>query len=739
MTQKQRGYIHPLPFICGVLIASAITTGCASRHHLQGNKGTVMPNSPIAKKVPHTHTMHGHKRHDPYFWMRDDARQKPDVLDHLKAENEYSRAVMAPTQTLQDHLFEELKGRLKKDDTSVPVRRRNYFYYSRYEAKKEHPIYCRRKGSMEAPETVILDVNKLAKDHDYFNVGSIAISENEDILAYTFDTLSRRIYTIAFIHLGSGEHLPDTISGTSTSLAWAADNRTLFYVDKDDKTLRPFSVHRHTLGTSQKEDYEVFKEKDESFYVGVGRSKSRRFVWITLESTNVSEVLYIEAKAPIEIPKAVSPRRPKIEYSVEHHNDTFYIYTNENAENFKLMAAPITTSNQATTWQTLIAHRPDVMLDGLEVFQDYLVLAERREGQRRLRVMQWSDQSSHDIEFDEEVYTAFAGENPEFNTNTLRLTYSSLATPTSVVDYTMDTRSKTLRKQDEVMGGFNPDDYRSERMWATARDGAKIPISIVMPRDFKKDGASPLYQYAYGAYGYAMDPWFSASRLSLLDRGFAVAIAHVRGGEEMGRQWYNQGRMFNKKNTFTDYIDCSEFLIAEGYTSAKRLIAGGGSAGGLLIGAVANLRPDLYWVMHAAVPFVDVVSTMLDASIPLTTNEYDEWGNPNKKEDYEYMLSYSPYDQVKNQDYPHMIITTGLHDSQVQYWEPMKWVARLRELKNDQQTLVFDIEMDTGHGGASGRYKRFKNTALVYAFFMWMLEQDNSRWIKPSEEAKHLP
>jgi oligopeptidase B len=689
-----------------------------------------MTNAPVARTAHYVHTTHGHERVDPYFWMRDDGRTNPEVIAHLKAENAHTKTFMEPTQPLQTHLFEELKGRLKKDDSSVPVKRRSYLYYTRYEADKEFPIYCRKLDNLEAEEEIILDENELAKGHEYYSLGGFSVGENEHIIAYAEDTLSRRIFSIRFLDLKTGKNLPDVITGTSTSMAWAADGRSFFYVDKDDKTLRPYSVRKHVLGTPQSSDIVVHEETDESFYVGVGRSKSRRFIFIELQSTEVSEVRFIESTQPEQPFEPVVPRRPKVEYDVSHHGDTFYIRTNEDAKNFKLMAAPIDSSADTETWTTIIKHRNDAMLDDIEVFKEHLVLAERVNGQRQLSVRKWDEKSARKIEFTDSVYTAFAGANPEFDTNTLQIVFSSLTTPKTVVDYDMVTQTKTIRKQEQILGGFEASNYTSERIWVTARDGVKVPVSIVMPNGFKKDGSAPLYQYAYGSYGYAMDPWFSASWLSLLDRGFAVAIAHIRGGEEMGRDWYDQGRLFNKLNTFTDFIDCSEHLISNGYTQADRLIAGGGSAGGLLMGAVANMRPDLYHIIYAAVPFVDVVSTMLDASIPLTTNEYDEWGNPNHKPDYEYMLSYSPYDQVKTQAYPNMIVTTGFHDSQVQYWEPMKWVARLRALKTDNHALVFETEMETGHSGASGRYKRYKNTALVYAFFMYMIDTNLSRWTK---------
>ena len=723
LRNKLIGTFH---FLCVSILL--LSHGCSAGTLTVRKEESELQSPPVAEKVPYTHTAHGHDREDHYFWMRDDERKDSNIIKHLKAENAYAKSVLAPTLDLQKHLFDELKGRLKKDDRSVPTKRRNYWYYSRVEAGKEFPIYCRKLGSLEAEEEVLLDENKLAEGHDYYSLGGYAISENEHILAYAEDTLSRRIFTIRFIDLRTGKHLPDVLTGASTSMAWASDNETFFYVDKDDKTLRPFAVRRHVLGSIQTSDVTVHEESDESFYVSVDRSKSRRFVMIDLESTNVSEVRFIEASEPLSAFRSVTPRKANVEYGVEHHGDTFYILTNEGALNFKLMAAPIATSQDHGSWATVIPARSEAMLDGIEVFEHYLVVGEREFGQRQLRVIEWSTKASHDIEFGENVYTAFTGSNPEFETETVRLVYGGYNIPTTVVDYNMRTRTKTVLKRDEVLGGFEPGDYTAKKVWVTARDGAKIPMSVILPKGFKKDSSHPVYQYAYGSYGYSIDPWFRSSWISLLDRGFVVAVPHVRGGETMGRGWYNDGKMFNKINTFTDYIDCSEYLIANKYTSADNLVAAGGSAGGLLMGAVANMRPDLYRVMHAAVPFVDVVTTMLDASIPLTTNEYEEWGNPNIKSQYDYILSYSPYDQVKVQAYPNLIVTTGFHDSQVQYWEPMKWVARLRELKTDRNVLIFDTEMETGHSGASGRFKRYEQTAMVFSFFMQTIDPNLERW-----------
>ncbi len=686
---------------------------------------------PIAKQVPKALTHHGHTREDPYYWLRDDERKDPEMLAYLEAENAYTEGVMAPTKALQKELFEELKGRIKKDDSSVPVRRRGYWYYTRFTGDGEYPLHCRRPGTMEATEQVMLDVNTMAKGHDYFAVGARAVSENEQLLAYTEDTVSRRLYTIRVKNLETGELLVDSIPNTSGAIAWAADDRTLFYVRRDPTTLRPHAVYRHVLGTDAKDDVRVFDEADEAFYVSVGRSKSRRFVQIGSWSTLVSETLVLEASKPTEAFRAVVPRAADHEYDVSHQADRFYIRTNWEARNFRLMSAPIETSADRSTWTEIIGARDDVFLSSIELFDDFMVLGERKEGLRQLRVIdRRKGGGEHYVAFDQAAYVAWLGDNPQFDTTRLRFEFSSPVTPDSVFEYDLVTRERTLLKQDEVLGGFESKNYKTERFFIDARDGAKVPVTVVMPADFPKDGSRPLYQYAYGAYGYSIDPEFSATRLSLLDRGFAVAECNVRGGQELGRAWYDQGRTTHKINTFNDFIDCSEALIARKFTSKTGLIAGGGSAGGLLMGAVANMRPDLYRVVYAAVPFVDVLTTMLDDTIPLTTGEYDEWGNPNEKAAYDYILSYSPYDNVTAQGYPNLIVTTGLHDSQVQYFEPAKWVAKLRTTKTDDHLLLLDIDMETGHGGASGRFKKYEKTALVYAFFLYVLDPTLGRWSK---------
>ncbi len=687
------------------------------------------PAPPIARQAPTALTHHGHTRVDPYYWLRDDERQDPEVLALLRAENAYTKAVLAPTESLQAELFDELKSRLEKDDRSVPVRRRGYWYYTRFSGEGEYPLHCRRERTMEGPEQVMLDLNSLASDHEYYAVAGRTVSENEQLLAFAEDTKSRRLYTVRVKDLRTGELLPDAIPNTSGAIAWAADDRTLFYVRRDPTTLRPHAVYRHVLGTDPADDVRVHDESDEAFYVSVARTKSRRFVVIGASSTLVTEELVIDANEPTARFRPVVPRAPEHEYDTTHQGDRFFVRTNWEAENFRLMSAPVATSGDRSTWHEVIPARDDVFLAGVELFDDFLVLSERIDGLRRIRVIDRRPAGGeHHIAFEEAAYVAWLGTNPQFDTHKLRFAFSSPVTPDSVFEYNLATGERTLLKQDKVLGGFDPANYRTERFFVDARDGARVPVTVVTPAGFARDGSGPLYQYAYGAYGYSIDPSFSATRLSLLDRGFAVAECHVRGGQEMGRAWYDQGRTTAKANTFNDFIDCSEALIAGGYTSPAGLIAGGGSAGGLLMGAIANMRPDLYRVIYAAVPFVDVLTTMLDDSIPLTTGEYDEWGNPHEKPAYDYILSYSPYDNVTAQSYPNLIITTGLHDSQVQYFEPAKWVAKLRAHKTDDNLLLLETDLETGHGGASGRFEKYKKTALVYAFFLHVLDPTLERW-----------
>ena len=677
--------------------------------------------APVAKRVDKALTIHGHTRQDPYFWLRDDTRKDPEMLAYLEAENAYAKAVLKPTEALQKTLFDEMVGRIKKDDASVPVKDSGYWYYTRYEGKAEYKLHCRKKGKHDAEEQIILNENELAKGHEYFAVSGAQVSQDGNLLAWAQDTVSRRIYTIRVKDLTTGETLADVVEGANGNVAWARDNKTFFYVRRDPKTLRSHAVYRHTLGTEQTADTLVFDDTDDTFYVAVRRSKSHDFVLISSSSTLTTEVRAIDARAPGDAATPVIPRRRGHEYQVWHHKDHWYIRSNHQAKNFRLVSMPV--GGTEADWQEVVPHRDTVLLHGIGIFDEYLVVNERVDALRQLRIIKLADRSDHTVGFEEPIYTAEFGANREFATSKLRFTYTSLLTPNSVFEYDMATRQRKLLKQDEVLGGYDKSAFDMKRLWAPTRDGKRVPISLVYPKDFPRDGSGALYQYAYGSYGYSMDPWFDARRLSLLERGFAVAIVHVRGGQEMGRQWYEDGKLMKKLNTFTDFIDSSEHLIREGWTTSRELVAAGGSAGGMLMGGILNMRPDLNRAVHAAVPFVDVVTTMLDDSIPLTTGEYDEWGNPNEKPAYEYMLSYSPYDNVTAQAYPNILVTTGLHDSQVQYFEPAKWVARLRHLKTDDNALVLDVDMEAGHGGASGRFKRFEKTALAYAFFMQALER----------------
>ena len=668
-----------------------------------------------AKVVPRELRRHGHVRTDDYYWLRE--RDDPDTLAYLEAENERTKTTLAHLRGLEETLFQEIRGRIKETDMSVPYKRDGYYYYTRYEEGKEYPLYARKRDSLDNPEELMLDVNVLAEGHEFFVVGGLAVSFGQDLLAYATDVQGRRIYTIRFKDLATGETLADVIPEVTANVTWANDNRTLFYARQDPETLRSCRIYRHLLGTDPAEDALVYEETDDTFSAHVFKTKSRRYLMIVSSQTLSNEFRYLDAGDPTGEFTVFLPRERDHEYAVAHFEDRFFIHTNHEAKNFRLMAAPLDRTGKEH-WQEIIPHRPDVLLEGFEVFRDHLVLEERRDGLMRIRVIPWSGAEEHYLAFDEPAYLARVSMNPEFDTTVLRYGYTSMTTPNSVTDYDMVTREKTLLKQEEVLGGFDAGDYRTERLHATAQDGARVPISLVYRKGMERDGGSPLLLYGYGSYGHSLDAGFGSARLSLLDRGFVFAIAHVRGGEEMGRQWYEDGKLLKKKNTFTDFIVCAEHLIAQRYTSKERLFAMGGSAGGLLMGAVVNLRPDLFKGVVAQVPFVDIVTTMLDPDIPLTTGEYDEWGNPNDKAYYDYMLSYSPYDNVEARDYPHMLVTTGLHDSQVQYWEPAKWVAKLRAVKTDRNRLLLKTQMEAGHGGASGRFKRHRETALEYAFLL---------------------
>jgi oligopeptidase B len=674
-----------------------------------------MPKPPIAEKKPKELIIHGDTRIDPYYWMKD--REDPEVIKYLEEENAYREAMTVASKDFENSLYEEIVGRIKQTDQSVPYLKRGYYYYTRYEEGKEYPIHCRKKGSMEAEEEIMLDVNQMAEGYAFYSVVGLNVSTNNRFLAYGVDTLSRRKYTIHVKDLQTGEIVADEIHLTTGGSTWANDNTTLFYTRKDDQTLRSNAIFKHTVGTPENDDQQVYTEEDETFSTYVYKTKSEKYIVIGSGSTLTSEYRVLDADRPDGEFRVLQPRERGLEYSIYHFGDHFYILTNLEATNFRLMKTPLEKTTKEH-WEEVIPHRKDVLLEGVDFFNDYRVLVERKEGLNHIRVTDMRDGKEHYIKFWEEVYDAMVSVNPEFDTVILRISYTSLTTPSSTYDYNMASREMVLLKRQEVLGDFDPENYESKRIYAKANDGTEIPMSIVYRKGMEKDGENPALIYGYGSYGATMDPYFSSVRLSLLDRGFIYAIAHIRGGQINGRPWYDDGKLFKKMNTFTDFISCSEALVNGGYTNPDKLFAMGGSAGGLLMGAVVNLRPELYKGIVAAVPFVDVVTTMLDESIPLTTGEYDEWGNPNEEEYYAYMLSYSPYDQVREMSYPNMLVTTGLHDSQVQYWEPAKWVAKLRDMKTDDNLLLLYCNLDTGHGGASGRYERFRETAMEYAFIL---------------------
>lgn len=672
---------------------------------------------PVAKVVPKTLEKHGHTRIDNYYWLNE--RENPEVIDYLNKENEYYQKSTAHTKQFQDELFLEMKGRIKEDDSSVPYLYNGYYYITRFEKGKDYPIYSRKKGSLEAKEEIMFDCNEMAKGHAYFNLAGINVSEDNKWVAFGVDLVSRRQYTIQIKNLETGEILPVKLENTTGGSTWAGDNKTLFYTRKDAQTLRSDKIYKHTLGTEANADTMVFHEKDDTFSTFVYKEKSKKYLVIGSTSTLTSEYQILDAKNPNGEFKVFQKRTRGLEYSISHYGDSFYIVTNKDkATNFKLMKTP-ETATSAENWKDLIGHRKDVLLEGIEIFKDYLVVEERSNGLNKIQIRPWNGKGEYYLPFNSETYTAYTTTNVDFDTEILRYGYQSMATPSSVIDFNMRTQEKKVLKEQEILGGkFDKNNYIEERVWATATDGTKVPISMVYRKGIKKDGKNPLLLYAYGSYGATMDPYFSSTRLSLLDRGFIYAIAHIRGGEDLGREWYENGKLLKKINTFTDFIDCSKFVIAEKYTSPEHLYAEGGSAGGLLMGAIVNMNPELYNGVIAQVPFVDVVTTMLDDTIPLTTGEYDEWGNPNDKIYYDYMLLYSPYDQVKRQAYPNMYVSTGLHDSQVQYWEPAKWVAKLRVLKTNDKQLFLDTNMDAGHGGASGRFEALKELAKEFAFLL---------------------
>jgi oligopeptidase B len=669
--------------------------------------------TPKAKKIEKKLEIFDDVRIDNYYWLND--REDQEVIDYLNAENDYLKADLKHTEKFQEDLFEEMKSRIKEDDESVPYKKDGYYYITKFKKGNEYPIYIRKKESLNAEDDIMFDVNVMAKDFDYYQLGGISISTNNTIAAYGVDTVSRRIYTIRFKNLETGELYDDVIEGTTGGCTWANDNKTVFYTRKDEQTLRSFKVFKHILGTDSADDIEIYHEEDDTFNTFVYKTKSKKYLVIGSSHSISSEYRILDANTPDGEFKIFQEREKNHEYSFGHYNGEFYIHTNLDAQNFRLMKTS-ENKTEKENWTEFIAHREDVMLEGLEIFKNYFVLEERENGLNKIRIQTWDGKVDYYLPFYEEAYSAGVGSNPEFDSEVLRYGYNSLTTPSSVIEFNMKTKEQIVLKEHEVLGDFDKENYASERVWATANDGTKVPVTMVYKKGMKKDGKSPLLLYAYGSYGHTIDPYFSSIRLSLLDRGFTYAIAHIRGGQYLGRKWYEDGKMLKKKNTFTDFINVAEFLIDEKYTSADHLYAMGGSAGGLLTGAVINMKPEIFNGVVSAVPFVDVVTTMLDDSIPLTTGEYDEWGNPNEEEYYFYMKSYSPYDNVEAKDYPHMLVTTGLHDSQVQYWEPAKWVAKLRELKTDNNRLLLHTDMKTGHGGASGRFESLKEVALEYAF-----------------------
>jgi oligopeptidase B len=673
--------------------------------------------APVAAVRPHTvEAPHGAARQDEYYWLRDDLRQDPDVLAHLRTENAYADAVMASLGPLRETLYAEMVGRIKQDDTSVPYRYRDYWYYTRFEEGKEYPIHARRKGSMDAAEEVLLDLNELAKGQSFYQIASWALSPNQQQIAWLEDSVGRRQYTLRIRNLAAGETYADQVSGLSSSLAWAGDDRTIYYVMNDPVTLLSKRVKTHVVGTAVEADRVVYEESDDSFYIDVGLTRSEQYLCINVRSTLSSETRCTDRKQPGRF-RLVAARERDVEYTADHLGTRWVIRTNWHAKNFKLMEVPDGVWNDRSTWTDLIPHAGDVFIGRFELFDTFLAVSERSGGLSRLRIVPQSGAHTY-VAADESAYAMSLATNAEPSTDRLRYVYTSLTTPASTYELDVRTGGRTLLKEQPVLGGFDKSHYVTTRLWAPARDGTRIPVSVLHRREFRKDGTAALLQYGYGSYGAVSDPTFNSDVLSLVDRGMVYAIAHIRGGQEMGRAWYEDGKLLRKMNTFTDFIDVTDFLVAERYAAPDRVAAAGGSAGGLLVGAVANLAPEKYRVILSRVPFVDVVTTMLDESIPLTTNEFDEWGNPKERDYYEYMLSYSPYDQLSARAYPAMFVTTGLWDSQVQYWEPAKYVARLRARRTDDNLLVFRTQMEAGHGGKSGRFQRFHEQAELYAFLL---------------------
>lgn len=677
--------------------------------------------APKAKKINKDLEIHGDHRIDSYFWMNE--RENPEVIKYLQEENAYAEFQMKDTENIQKELFEEMKARYKKDEESLPYFFNEYWYIVRYEKGQEYPIFCRKHQSLENAEEIIINVNELAENQAFFEVASVAVSPNNNLATYSYDNIGRRIYTIKIKNLKNGEILEDEILNTTGKVVWANDNEHFFYIRKDE-SLRAFQVYRHKIGTKSEDDVLVFYEEDDAFDVNVFKTKSLKYIFIASSSTISDEHRFIPSDNVFADWKIIQPRQENLEYSVEHYEDEFYIITNaDNATNFKLVKTKVENCG-IENWEEIIPHRENILLEGFEIFKNHLVLEERNEGLLQIKIINTKTKDVHYLPFLDPTYTAYIGLNLEFDTEILRYGYTSLTNPHATFEYHMNDKTTTLLKQQEVLGGkFDKENYISERIWAKARDGKKVPISLVYHKETPKSADTPLLLYGYGSYGHTVDASFSNVRLSLLDRGFIFAIAHIRGGEYLGREWYEDGKMLQKKNTFFDFIDAAKYLVEEKYTSEKHLYAMGGSAGGLLMGAVMNFEPQLFNGIVAQVPFVDVVTTMLDETIPLTTGEYDEWGNPNEKDYYDYMKSYSPYDNIEEKNYPNLLITTGFYDSQVQYWEPAKWTAKLRDLKTDNNLLIFKTDMSSGHSGASGRFESLKEDALEYAFLLKLENQ----------------
>ena len=702
------------------LLAALLPVGVlAQRAPNNGTSPAPALTPPVAAVRPHRFDEHGTVRTDSYYWLRE--RSNPEVIKYLEDENAYTKAVMAHTEALQNRLYDELKGRVLQNDQSVPFRQGNYFYYTRLVEGKNYPIYARKRGSLNAPEEILIDANALAEGKPTFLVRAWEVSSGEDLLAFAVDTTGGRVSSIRFKNLRSGELLPDIVPRAIGGIAWAEDNRTLFYTKPDSVTVRPCQIYRHKLGTPASADQLVYEDKDETYYTSVFKTKSRAYIMVQSEQTMATEYHYVRADQPDAAVRVLIPRARGHEYYADHFGEYFYILSNDHAKNFRLMRTPVARPGR-DNWEEVIAHRPDVLLEGFEFFKDYLVLSERKDGLVQLRVRPWSSgggaggRAEYYLDFGEPAYLAYVSVNREFDTPLLRYVYTSLTTPSSTYDYDMRTRQKTLLKRDSILGGFDPANYVTERLYTTARDGARVPVSVVYRKDIARP--APLLLTGYGSYGASTDPTFSSDRLSLLDRGFVFAIAHIRGGSEMGRAWYENGRQLQKKNTFTDFIDVADDLVRRGFTTPDRMFARGASAGGLLMGAVVNLRPELFKGVIAGVPYVDVITTMMDSTIPLTTGEYDEWGNPHDSTFYRYMLSYSPYDNVERKAYPNLLVTAGLYDTQVLYVEPAKWTAKLRAMKTDTNRLILRTNMEAGHGGASGRYKRWRDVAFEYAFLL---------------------